>query len=811
MPKEEDVDRWLVAVAASGDVDALSRKGAYLPHAEASDQKESLADLHAVYVEKRLNVYLKEVNKILAELPTSALERSTAFRNYIKCAPKDHLTQKNVGGPARSFFLGSPRPAVPDATALELIKQDPNQWPPRSAACSTLASSSRGFTEGSKDLAQASNSRGFTEASSSKGFTDASNSKGFDRKSQSAPDLSATEDSAKSYLSSLQASHYGFFATEVSPHLVGEFCGEDHAVRLLAKARRMQSSRMCLPMMSTAADLKGWNASKQHRGSVETTTVGQTLQKLEQMGSKVTQIPRASTSDPQAIGVRMGARDSFSVALKRRSTSSILLKDATRASQGGESASMSAKLSKTLRKQSRVSEKDGDARTPRKEVEETDSTSPNSFQKFKEALPTSPLFVDVSEETSSVKPRAQTKDSLEMPDAGGLSPNKRMQDLVKNKLGLKLAAPQLGMGSLAVYALGTVKDERVTRELCDGLRAIILGADGLGGTGAIRCSPQTMHADLAFGSQAETMELYKKYRALIKMDRERGTQELTADGNDLPVSEDDDGDDAPVPEDCNDDPSLMNLPPIRWSTFKSWVSHERTFNDDLRVRSLCGSLLRALKQWKTDIRGKMPAVQFGIPLSRMMQWMWPGANSDSLASMLAWTWRSELEKLRQPSPTVIRPSDLQGLQDLFEVLDWRGRGEIGPEDIAGANNNIQSVIDVSTVKAVCGDGALTQPRFVEFMCEDGYRASEDSCFAFRDGAKLVRVNIKEAGFKGWLFSEVPRQERWRRRLSETLGKEVAHFRALAQMERDTRTLGCFKRHHDEGGRRMGLKLGKSLN
>lgn len=178
--------------------------------------------------------------------------------------------------------------------------------------------------------------------------------------------------------------------------------------------------------------------------------------------------------------------------------------------------------------------------------------------------------------------------------------------------------------------------------------------------------------------------------------------------------------------------------------------------------------------------------------------------------MLAWIWRCELEKLRQPSPPVIRPRDLQQLQDLFEVLDSSGRGSLDAEDIAGARDNIQSVIDVTTVKAVCGDGLLTQPRFVAFMCEDGYRASEDSAYAFRDGAKLVRVNMKEAGFKGWLLSEVPRKERWRRRLAETIGHEVEHFRNLAQMERDTQTLGRFKRHHDDGGRRMGLRLGSSM-
>lgn len=612
VPKEEDVDRWLVAVAASGDVDSLSRKGGWLPHAEAGDEKASLSDLHAVYVEKRLNVYFKEVNKILAELPPSLLRRSPPFRNFVRCNPKDLLAQKNIGGTYRSFFFGSPRPTVRDG-------------PPRSAASSMLANSrdcteaanSKGFTHcsSSKGFTEASNSKGFTEASTSRGFTEASTSKGFDGKSQSTPDLS---DPSMVFLNSSQASHYGFFAKEVAAHLVGEFCGEDHATRLLAKARRTKSRRMCLPMMASAANPRpGYSPKK--RFSVETTTMGQALEKLEKANSLVTRI---SKPDPMTSSMplpRRQSRDSMTEMLLKRSGSSSVAPPSADHDLAG-TGSMTMKFGKKMRKTNKgLGTEDGDAKGVQADKPET--VSPDDKGSSLEQ------FVLSNKLGSSPEPTKEGHGNLSgLPNAEGLSPAQRMKEMVKNKLGMKLAAPQIGMGSLAMYALGAVKDEHTTRELCDGLRAIILGADGLGGTGAIRCSVNTMHADLAFGSQAEVMELYKQYKLLIKMDRERGVQEVTAAGNDLPsFITDDDTDDAPVPEDSADDPSLMNLPPIRWSSFKTWISHERTFNDDIRVRSLCGSLLRGLKQWKANMRGKMPASQFGVPLSRMLQWMWPGA------------------------------------------------------------------------------------------------------------------------------------------------------------------------------------------
>mmetsp|Transcript_13340 Transcript_13340/g.31701 ORF Transcript_13340/g.31701 Transcript_13340/m.31701 type:complete len:821 (+) Transcript_13340:57-2519(+) len=81
LPHAGELDAFLVSLAATGDVMALSRR-----RSKTHGGKDAFAELdllHTIYVDNRLKPYFAELNKVLAELPAELLQECVALRNFV--------------------------------------------------------------------------------------------------------------------------------------------------------------------------------------------------------------------------------------------------------------------------------------------------------------------------------------------------------------------------------------------------------------------------------------------------------------------------------------------------------------------------------------------------------------------------------------------------------------------------------------------------------------------------------------------------------------------------------------------------------
>merc|ERR1711964_663099 len=105
-----------------------------------------------------------------------------------------------------------------------------------------------------------------------------------------------------------------------------------------------------------------------------------------------------------------------------------------------------------------------------------------------------------------------------------------------------------------------------------------------------------------------------------------------------------------------------------------------------------------------------------VNLTRVLMWFYPYAPIDSLVPWLTRICRVELNKIRQKSPNIVPPEEKKQLDDLFAVLDVNNIGSCSAEQLADSGSrDSKPIVDVETVQAVCGTGAITRDKFYLLM------------------------------------------------------------------------------------------------
>jgi len=225
------------------------------------------------------------------------------------------------------------------------------------------------------------------------------------------------------------------------------------------------------------------------------------------------------------------------------------------------------------------------------------------------------------------------------------------------------------------------------------------------------------------------------------------------------------------------------LPPIAWPAFLSWLDDEVDLARDAKHKSVIAGLCRALKalrQLYLDPRSS------GVTLIMLLQWTWPSARRVDIADMLSWICLHELQEVSYPMPEVISSQERRCLVTIFNTLDEQGRGYCYAEDIAGGPNpdKLKNIVDVDTVKAVCGGGRIYLDQFLEIMCEDNFRGHDNAERAvLDDGRTLIHHVCDVVGFKGWMLEDTFKIEESRWRLIKTLQAEIKQWRGHAGQDK----------------------------
>mmetsp|Transcript_108797 Transcript_108797/g.209044 ORF Transcript_108797/g.209044 Transcript_108797/m.209044 type:complete len:859 (-) Transcript_108797:30-2606(-) len=339
-------------------------------------------------------------------------------------------------------------------------------------------------------------------------------------------------------------------------------------------------------------------------------------------------------------------------------------------------------------------------------------------------------------------------------------------------------------------------------QICEGMRCIMLKMKPLQIPRRERkyLDMAVFMSDHRFGSEQETLTIYKIYRRLLKMDGEEEGDADASSGDEVQE---------PVPEEVKasiqarmsesnrsgrvnfkqETLHTKELMPVTWPTIFMWVQQKIDFEQDSVVKSVCKTLMRALKVWR-DYQATPAQSYYGVSLNMLLQWTWPCATYEDLAQMLSKICLHEMEPIRQPSPQVISVQDHRQLERIFKGMDGQSRGVLTAEDIAGGEppldleTTLRNIVEPHIVKEVCGEGDISPTQFLELMCEDNYRAHEGAKrVLLADGRRIVEVERKATGFHGWLLEEVPKCEEERRRRVDALEAEVIRYRRLANQRR----------------------------
>eukprot|EP00927_Polykrikos_kofoidii_P022773 TRINITY_DN21159_c0_g1_i1.p1 TRINITY_DN21159_c0_g1~~TRINITY_DN21159_c0_g1_i1.p1 ORF type:complete len:882 (-),score=140.24 TRINITY_DN21159_c0_g1_i1:55-2700(-) len=334
--------------------------------------------------------------------------------------------------------------------------------------------------------------------------------------------------------------------------------------------------------------------------------------------------------------------------------------------------------------------------------------------------------------------------------------------------------------------------ELICRDLCEGFRVLALGEPPPPSRRAKLVEPPNYPP----ASEEETLKVYRTYQTLVAM-------EESGEGADR-SSDDEDGHDACCAGACvgassgpaaggsvEDTCPQAGLPknvggnrllPVSWPTIFLWAQNKLDFCSNFKTKPVCGALNRALKLWyQTQATSK--EIDLGVPLSRLLQWTWPGIGPETIATMMTWIGQWEYNKIRHPTPPAIDKQERRQLESIFAAMDSQDRGYCTAEDICGGKlqdivTKLKNIVDIDTVKAVIGEAEITPLGFLELMCEDNYRAHEDALtMLLDDGKRLVYDNRPAIGLDGWIYAtcDMPSSEEQQRRLIDAIENEVQRW------------------------------------
>jgi len=319
---------------------------------------------------------------------------------------------------------------------------------------------------------------------------------------------------------------------------------------------------------------------------------------------------------------------------------------------------------------------------------------------------------------------------------------------------------------------GVSKRETTLRDIAEGLRMTILGDEPPSIERAGR-KDQPL-ADRAPATEDEALSVYRVFRTVLHG---------PTDGRGFDSSDEDEGVElATVP----DGAQQTGLARLRWSALLAWVQQKEDFAEDFRYRSVCASMTRALRSWKQNCMTSEERAA-GVHLTQLFRWIWPGVTSEHVAAMLTWICLNEVDKIRHPTPRLIDQDERRRLENIFHNMDFGSKGHCTAEDVAGGKATgveakLRNIVDVQTVRAVCGDRSLDEREFMELMCQDDFRAHEGAQqVVLRDGNKLKQQR-RETGVTIWVLENPPQWEVPHRRLVDAIEAEIRHWRRLAQSE-----------------------------
>jgi len=260
LPKAGELDAFLVSLAATGDVMAMTRRRSEVTGA-GEDALGELDLLHTVYVD-RLKPYFLEMNKVLAEVPPELIQDCHALRNFVTSGVS--CKKRFLAGD--TFYGRGPFLLEPSHYAAEGKKELQRRAEKVKLEVRSRASSER--DDDPKKSMRKKHSRQLTHSSSMGMSRRASTEKGvghspslpalsmealesFERRRSSVDELKDLEASAQQF-ERLAASHYGFFAQRMSKKDMASSAKDYWRQMSLKEKKEMARRSMLLPLDSVA-------------------------------------------------------------------------------------------------------------------------------------------------------------------------------------------------------------------------------------------------------------------------------------------------------------------------------------------------------------------------------------------------------------------------------------------------------------------------------------------------------------------------------------------------------------------------------
>jgi len=775
MPEEDEIDKWVHAVVATGDACALARRGTPSKH-------EELEDLQTVYIHHLLAPLCEGFAKFLNEVPLDLLESLPGLRRFIgQDGAVMQAVQDSMVPPMARLFPSkgsSPSPTM----ALH-----------RHASAAARAERASEKTRGSSLLVGEGVSGGGGKQSRASVIVDTSSEmsphgsslnntggRGSVGGGNRLPTLRQS-DSSPSFLNSPDSSprrshrgergmpapsHYDWFAQTVQGASCGFASGKEMKKLMLVKERRANGRR------STATSVH----SCAKRALM---TTGSFVSSCQSWAPK----PSGEVEDFFTSGEADG--------------------DDLRTFMQGYLRSKGPSLTELCTDQ----------------VGERRKATASDLSPVRAKRQTMIQFGDVGNPMAASGPCRQLQAGDELAQTSSMCATWADNGKAARSNSMDSSAGRVG-GATNWEDVHQKKDNQMKQDICMGLRVILLGElPPQGPRGVQERKEGVKEKESKEGTQDEALRVYRFYQKLLMMqDREEKTQEQHCGSSDvggtsgspsgMAFEELDStprlgasssggfdrsgggGTSAPCaaqsdsPTPTPREPLRTSLIPISWSTFSLWVERQCDFATHYKFKSACNALVRALARWRSNKQKQAQLKRLQrITLFQIFAWMWPEMKFLNFSNMLNHACHSELEKIRVPTPDVIPAAERRQLQEIFKRLDTGKRGYCTADDLAGGSvqtikAKLNNIVDAHTVKMVCGDGKIKECHFLELMVEEGMRATDKTINAYWEGQRICRIHREVSGFSGWVFETVPKHEVRQRQLVDGIEDEVLFWRHL---------------------------------
>lgn len=749
LPMEGDLDQFVMEMAAIGDVCVLREKGAMHTQTITGDSALArLADEHTILVDNHLTPYLVAVSKVLAELPVEELRESMAFRLFTtdgaSCKPRPGPEDplKALVGPS-SMML---EPSDADRIARNARRRAQRGGEEEGGGKAADTSKPKPTTTGKAKAAQATAVVGGTHLA-------VPASRGSNRSTSPRSPISPLSPGLGNSLSAPQLTVCEWDSGERTPTPARGATAATTTTHYSYMASRMPGE--AFDSTSTRDHWKRMVAKE--RRELGRRTMVRTRRSVPARPSMLRRPLRPETLQLHPIQVGLSPAEAVEVAL---------------------------------------------AGKPRPDASMLSSIVDSQDFSFPLSPPTGLSFIS--------RRRRDVERMPDLPPAGRSDPIREFSASVLADYEQSIPGPTSPVAVKELMKITTTplrppRVEAVERDICEGLRVIILGqqpAERLGGDKLHMVPPPKVYPRF---TPREVLQVFGTYRKMVTFEEPSKSEELSTRPSTRPNTA------ASVGEGARLRPPHAVAPdeltPISWPAFFAWAEQALLDANDFRYKSVIGAFNRALAIWRT--RFASPSRVFaGVSLVLMLQWTWPGRNARDVVEMLTWICSQEVNAMRVPTPRLLDKEETSLLESMFNSMDSKGRGVLSPEDIAGGKDSdddalksLKNVVDADTVKAVVGDRCIALQEFLELMCGDDRRACEASTeAAISDDRKVDRLKLEPTfarkvvlqkrsalSFEGWVIRDdyMSKEEAEQRRLVDALEAELLRWRSQAAELRAT--------------------------